>query len=304
MGSAAQQRLYILDCGLSGPGNPYHGRIITSLPDGSDHQTLVDNIATLPDGIAIDKENNHIYWTNMGTSLKSNTGSIERADLSTGSNRTIIVPPGTTGVHTPKQITIAPKSRKLYWCDREGMKVMRANLDGSEVELLVSTGATDEHRLDQARWCVGIAVDESRGHFYWSQKGPSKGGQGRIFRARIDAPPCSGSPDTRPHVEVVFDKLPEPIDLEIDSESHTLYWTDRGDPPSGNSLNRAAVGMGGQRQVLAIRLHETIGLALDRDADLVYVTDLAGGVYVVDIKTRKKQVLFAELGDITGIALA
>jgi hypothetical protein len=27
---------------------------------------------------------------------------------------------------------------KLYWCDREGMRVMRANLDGSQVETLVS----------------------------------------------------------------------------------------------------------------------------------------------------------------------
>lgn len=212
-----------------------------------------------------------MYWTNMGKGLQTDSGSIERADLD-GSNRTVVVPPGPVGVFTPKQVTIARRSRELYWCDREGMKVMRAKLDGSEAEVLVSTGSTEEDRLDQGRWCVGIAVDELRGVFYWTQKGPSKGNKGRIFRSRVETP-AGSRPETRPDVEVVFDNLPEPVDLEMDETSQTLYWTDRGDPPTGNSLNRAAVGLGGEKQVLAKRLHETIGLALDRDADVVYVTD-------------------------------
>lgn len=300
MGSAAEQRLYILDAGFS--DTPIRGRIVSCRTDGSDLQTILDHMSTMPDGITIDRENNHMYWTNMGSNFKTNCGSIERADLD-GSNRTVIVPSGTVGVFTPKQITLAKKSRKIYWCDREGMKVMRANLDGSDVEVLIDTGSTDEDRLDQTKWCVGIAVDEGRGLFYWSQKGPSKGKKGRIFRAPIEGPP-GAYPHKRWDVEVVFDNLPEPIDLELDEDSHTLYWTDRGDPPMGNTLNRAAVGMGGQAQILAKRMHETIGLALDVPGDVVYVTDLAGGVYAVDIKTRDKRVLFAELGDITGLALA
>lgn len=301
-----EKRLYILDAGF-GHGKPYHGRILTCRPDGTDQHTLLDNLSTLPDGIAADPQAGHIYWTNMGTSFKTNSGSIERADLD-GSNRTTIIGPGSksAGVFTPKQITIAPRGRKLYWCDREGMKVMRANMDGSEIEVLVSTGCTEEHRLDQRRWCVGVAVDEERGWFYWSQKGPSKGGQGRILRARVDGDvevSNDGGETKRDDVEVVFEGLPEPIDLHLDETSQTLYWTDRGDPPEGNTLNRAAVGMGGQKQVLAIRMHETIGLAVDHDGDVVYVTDLAGGVYAVDVKKRTKTVLFAELGDLTGIAL-
>lgn len=299
--AGTQQRLYILDANISNP-HPRRGRILSCLPDGSDLHTVIGNITSMPDGIAIDRENGHMYWTNMGHGLKTNNGSIERANLD-GSDRKVIIPVGTKGVFTPKQITIGKQDKKLYWCDREGMKVMRANLDGSNVEVLVSTGDTDEDRVDSKRWCVGIALDERRGHFYWTQKGPSKGNQGRIFRAPIEGPQ-GYFPDKRWDVEVVFDKLPEPIDLEMDEESHTLYWTDRGDPPTGNSLNRAAIGMGGVPQVLTIRLHEAIGLALDRESDVTYVTDLAGGVYAVDIKTRKKHSLFGELGDITGIALA
>ena len=64
----------------------------------------------------------------------SNDGSIERADLD-GRNRTTIVPEG--GTFTPKQLHLDKKNGKLYWSDREGMRVMRANLDGSNVETLV-----------------------------------------------------------------------------------------------------------------------------------------------------------------------
>jgi len=38
---------------------------------------------------------------------------------------------------------------KLYWSDREGMRVMRSNLDGSQVETLVETGRGEKDRRDQ-----------------------------------------------------------------------------------------------------------------------------------------------------------
>lgn len=287
------KRLFVLDTDLSQLPNP-HGRIQSCSTDGSDLRTVIDNIPILPDGIVIDPDHEYMYWTNMGTTLGCNSGSIERAHLD-GSHREVIVPRGTPGVHTPKQITLAPQSQKLYWCDREGMKVCRSNTDGSSIEILVDT-ASSEAVHDQCRWCVGIAVDEARGFFYWTQKGAPKGKLGRIFRAPIEKP--------EEH-EVLFDNLPEPIDLEFDEENATLYWTDRGDPPTGNSLNRARIyGEKREREVLATRLHEAIGLALDRESGKCYVTDLAGGVYEIDVESREKKVLFSELGDLTGIALA
>jgi hypothetical protein len=36
-----------------------------------------------------------------------------------------------------------------------------------------------------------------------------------------------------------MNNLPEPIDLDLDPVNRTLYWTDRGDPPRGNTVNRA-----------------------------------------------------------------
>ena len=74
------------------------------------------------------------------SNLKQNDGSIERADLD-GKNRTTIVPQG--GTFTPKQLQLEKKSDKLYWCDREGMRVMRCNLDGSNIETLVDSSQGD-----------------------------------------------------------------------------------------------------------------------------------------------------------------
>src|SRR5580700_5138839 len=129
--------------------------------DGSDRKTVVTH-CHLPDGIVVDVEAGHIYWTNMGVP-NLDDGSIERADLD-GKNRKMIVPQGNT--HTPKQIILDKKGGKLYWCDREGMRVMRANLDGSQVETLVETGRGDSDRRDETRWCVGIAVDPKFGKIY------------------------------------------------------------------------------------------------------------------------------------------
>src|SRR5258708_14574494 len=92
-----------------------------------------------------------------------NDGSIERADLD-GKNRKVIVPEGAT--HTPKQIHLDKDSSKLYWCDREGMRAMRANLDGSHVETLVETGRGDKDRREQTPWRVVITIVPKLRKFY------------------------------------------------------------------------------------------------------------------------------------------
>jgi hypothetical protein len=37
---------------------------------------------------------------------------------------------------------------------------------------------------------------------------------------------------------VLYDGLPEPIDLELELDSRVIDWTDRGDPPRGNTVSR------------------------------------------------------------------
>jgi len=289
-GKAAVGRLFVIELNA--------GRIHTMNPDGSDKKTIVTN-GRLPDGIAVDVEAGHIYWTNMGVP-DLNDGSIERADID-GKNRKVIVPEGVT--HTPKQIHLDKENGKLYWCDREGMRVMRANLDGSRVETLVEAGRGDKDSRDQTRWCVGITIDPKLRKIYWTQKGPDKGGKGRLFRANIDIPKGE-SPANRSDIEVLFDQLPEPIDLELDLKNRALYWTDRGDPPRGNTVNRAPIDKKAVPEILITHLMEGIGIALDVPGNRMFVTDFAGSVYSANLDGKNERNFLYAQGNLTGIAYA
>jgi sugar lactone lactonase YvrE len=283
-------RLYVLE--LSG------GRIHSMWPDGSDRKVIVTD-CHLPDGIVVDVEAGHIYWTNMGSSPGTNDGSIERADTD-GKNRKVIVPEGRT--FTPKQIHLDKKNGKLYWCDREGMRVMRSNLDGSQIETLVETGRGDADRRDQTRWCVGITIDPEHKQIYWTQKGPDNGEQGRIFRAGLEIPKGETAAN-RSDVEVFFDHLPEPIDLELDVKNRVLYWTDRGDPPRGNTVNRASIDAKPQGpEIVLTHLMEGIGIALDVPGDRMFVTDFAGSIYAAKLDGSEARNFLYGQGNLTGIA--
>jgi hypothetical protein len=283
-------RLFALDLG--------GGRIFSINPDGSDQKTLVTG-CRLPDGLVVDLASGYIYWTNMGVPHK-NDGSIERADLD-GGNRRSIIPEG--GTFTPKQLHLEKKSGKLYWSDREGMRVMRANLDGSQVETLIQTGDGEGDRHDPSNWCVGITVDPIRGQMYWTQKGADDSGHGRIVRANINMP-SGHAPTSRPEVEVLFDGLPEPIDLELDLEHRILYWTDRGVPPRGNTVSRTPIDGHLNQQIVLGHLMEGIGLALDVRGDRMFVTDLAGSIYSAHLNGSEKHPIAMAQGSLSGIAYA
>jgi DNA-binding beta-propeller fold protein YncE len=267
--------------------------------DGSDHRTLVTG-CHLPDGIVVDVDAGHIYWTNMGVP-NLDDGSIERADID-GKNRKVIVPVGNT--HTPKQIILEKASGKLYWCDREGMRVMRCNLDGSRIETLVETGRGDVDRRDQTKWCVGLSIDPKLGRIYWTQKGPDNAGLGRISSANVEIPKGQTATN-RSDIEVFFDRLPEPIDLELDLKNRILYWTDRGDPPRGNTVNRASIdNKPAEPEIVVNHLMEGIGIALDVPGNRMFVTDFAGSVYSARLDGSGERNFLYGQGNLTGIAYA
>src|SRR5580693_2866970 len=290
---SAVSRLFLLD--LS------DDRVVSLNPDGSDRKVIVTG-CRYPDGIAVDVAAGHIYWTNMGDP-KADDGSIERADLD-GENRQTIVPQG--GTFTPKQLQLERKSGKLYWCDREGMRVMRANLDGSNIETLVDTSQGDPRPgPDATKWCVGVAIDVDGGKVYWTQKGPDNAGKGRLFRAGIDVP-TGQTASNRADIDVLYDGLPEPIDLELDLNNRVMYWTDRGDPPRGNTVNRAPMDSDTKGrpapEIVFTHLMEGIGIALDLKGDRMFITDFGGDVLSAELDGSDKKVVLVAQGNLTGIA--
>jgi hypothetical protein len=287
-------RLFVLD--LS------DGCVLAMNPDGTDRKVIVTGCRH-PDGIVVDVDAGHIYWTNMGVP-NLNDGSIERADID-GRNRKTIVPPGTT--FTPKQLHLDSRSGRLYWSDREGMRVMRCDCDGSHIETLVQTGLGETDRADATRWCVGITVDPERGQIYWTQKGPDDAGRGRILRAGVEIPKGETVAE-RSDIEVLFDHLPEPIDLELDLDHRVLYWTDRGDPPRGNTVNRAPIdaipGQSREPEIILTHLMEGIGIALDVPGDRMFLTDLGGSIYSARLDGAEKRTLLFAQGNLAGVAYA
>jgi sugar lactone lactonase YvrE len=295
--SAAPSRLLFLG----------QAKIFALDPASGSVATLVDQSPTngsrptgVNDGIAVHAATGQIFWTNMGKAAERD-GYIMRCEAD-GTGVTTIVTPG--GTFTPKQLKIDEAAGKLYWSDREGMAIQRCNLDGSKIETLVITGSAKFNVDDQTRWCVGMALDPARGHIYWSQKGGDNAGQGVIRRADLQMPRGS-TPSNRRDMVTLFSRLPEPIDLDLDLKTRTLYWSDRGD----NTISRApmdpAAGFSPatrlDRQVLVTGLKEAIGVALDPTRGRMAYTSLGGEVGIAKLDGSGAHLLHTAAGMLTGI---
>ena len=291
-----------------------NGEIRSMAISSGEQKLLVPKSPLMPDGLQIAQDGT-IYFTRMGHKGTENDGSIAKATPNPSAHNdgllsvTDIVAPGLT--HTPKQIQLDSKNSKLYWCDREGGRIQRSNLDGSELETLYDSAPGKPRPLADARdWCVGITIDYANQLVYWTQKGPSKGSGGKILRANLHLP-AGQKPEARKDIEVLFDNLPEPVDIELDDENQVIYWTDRGDPPLGNSLNRSKVTLpldpsrkpdGPDAKLIVIdHLHEAIGLTLDPKTRKVYVADLMGSIYETDYEGKTKRTLVVDKGNYSGI---
>lgn len=276
-------------------------------PAGGDPVTLVDDSPKdgsrstgVNDGIAMHLATGQIYWTNMGRAPERD-GYIKRCEKD-GSNVVTIVAPG--GTFTPKQLKIDEAGGKLYWSDREGMAIQRCNLDGSQLETIVVTGNPVADKAEQSRWCVGIALDPERGHVYWSQKGGDNAGQGMIRRVGMQTP-AGSTPTNRRDMVTLFSRMPEPIDIDLDLATRTMYWTDRGD----NTLSSSPMDPPAKydpatrldRKVLLRELGEAIGVALDLPRKRMAWTSLEGNLGVSNLDGSSPRTLLTGQGMLTGI---
>jgi hypothetical protein len=84
--------------------------------------------------------------------------------------RKVLISSTSQDLHTPKQITYDPASRKLYIADHKGMRILRC-YHGSALETLIHTGnwrtdsSTDETGSSRVRWRL------SRGDSMWVEFG-------------------------------------------------------------------------------------------------------------------------------------
>ena len=180
--------------------------------------------ATTPRDVALDLTSDppKMYWVDAGT-LNLEEGKIWRANLDGSSPEALV----TTGLVNPQSIALDVAGGKMYWTDSgtggpnglEDDKIQRANLDGSNVETLL----TFQNQLRVPR---GIALDVAAGKMYWTDIV-----RDRIRRANLDGTEAEDLILTR---TIAGQSLagsattPRDIALDLTSDPPKMYWVDAG----------------------------------------------------------------------------
>jgi hypothetical protein len=96
--------------------------------------------------------------------------------------------------------------------------------------------------------------------------------------------------------------------MDVDLSTRLVCWTDRGDPPNGNTVSRrrwtpADVGQQtSDQQILFGGLREGIGISLDLKRGRMFVTDLGGNIYSARLDGSDRKTILTGQGTLTGIA--
>ena len=214
--------------------------------DGSGVEDLVTSGLSSPIGLELDLGAGKMYWTD------SRTDKIQRANLD-GSGVEDLV---TSGLGTPLGLALdtsgagggrgSSGAGKMYWVDAVTDKIQRANLDGSGVEDLLTSGLGTPH---------GLELDPGAGKMYWTDEGTRK-----IQRANLDG---SGVED------LVTSGLSVPRGLALDPGAGKMYWTDAWTA----KIQRANLDGSGVEDLLTSGLGTPHGLELDPGAGKMYWTD-------------------------------
>ena len=131
---------------------------------------------------------------------------------------------------------------KIYWGD---VIIQRANLDGTNVEDLVTTEITLE----------GIALDVSGGKMYWMDSD-----EGKIQRANLDGTNVE---------DLITDGLRSPRGIALDVSGGKMYWIDS----SEDKIQRANLDGTQVEDLVTSGLRSPRGIALDVSGGKMYWID-------------------------------
>ena len=134
-------------------------------------------------------------------------------------------------------------AEKMYWTNRGEDKIQRSDLDGSNVEDIVTTGSPR-----------GLALDMVEGKIYWTDQGTRK-----IRRAELDGT----------EVEDLVTGLGNPVGLAVNVGEGKVYWTDT----STEKIQRANLDGSQVEDLVTEGLSHPTGLALDGVRGKIYWTD-------------------------------
>ena len=159
-----------------------------------------------PYSIALDVDGGKMYWTDeaMDKIFRANLDGSNVEDLV--NTREIVNPPLEPGATAPASIALDVDGGKMYWTDWHTNKIQRADLNGSNVEDIITSGVS---------FSRGIALDLVNRKIYYTDTSSDK-----IRRANLDGTEKE---------ELVNTRIPEdttPLDIALDVTGDKMYWTD------------------------------------------------------------------------------
>jgi DNA-binding beta-propeller fold protein YncE len=198
-------------------------------------------------GIATDKTNNKIYYTNVVTD------EIFVANLN-GTSPSVLLS-STDGIDGPRGIAFDGTNNKIYWVEVISGKIKKADLNGTNIVDVV-TGLFSP---------VDVALDLVNNKIYWSDNGT---GQKKISRSDISvvAP------------EDVVTGLDQVSGIDVDAENGKLYWVDFGATDLISRSNLDGTSPENWPAVLGGRGGSPRGITIDKDNDKVFWSDVANKI--------------------------
>ncbi|MBD3287951.1 DUF5050 domain-containing protein [candidate division KSB1 bacterium] len=299
--SFAQQKIYFIES--------RRGNIQRANTDGSQLENVVVSRLDGPLHLTIDTVNDKVYWTE--------TGRIMRMDMNGDNVEMLIDLRGVVFSPYLAGIVLDVNQSKMYWINKADDKIQRANLDGSDIEDLV-TNLVDP---------LDLALDLSNQKMYWTGSGFSSG---IIQRANIDGTNVEDLLETGfspegisldvanskmywvdkisnnlqqanldgSNVTEIVSDIENPVDVVINSNTMALYWLDVGRSGASGKIQRANID-GSNIQELATELDNPVGLALNpEDGSLLWTDDqYAAPAYIgrVNDDGSDEQVILTEI---------
>ncbi len=213
--------------------------------DGANVETFVTGEGHIS-AIALDWFGDKMYWTEW------DTGTIRRADVDGSNVKTLVM-----GIGSPLGIALdahevdvywPDASKKMYWTEWDTGTIRRADVDGSNVETLV----TGEESI------VAFALDWGWGKMYWTGWN-SDSETGTLRWADVDGN----------NVEVITEiEKPRVLAVDFFDERGTLYWSEL----DSNTIQRSHRG-GSHRGSISLGLEGPGSIAVDVAGDRMYWVD-------------------------------
>lgn len=154
---------------------------------------------------------------------------------------------GYPGLYSPSGVAVDGEAGKLYWTEAGTAKIQRANIDGTDVEDVVTNLSTP----------FGIALDLAGGKVYWTDLGSDK-----IQRANLDGSNVE---------DVIAAGLGTPRGIALAADK--IYWTDSGQ----RTVCKANLDGSNVETIVDAGLDRPMGIAVDAGRGKVYWADADTG---------------------------